>query len=112
MDNLNPGDRFAKIRVIGVGGGGCNAVSRMIEVGLRGVDFIVVNTDAQALLQSTVRHKIQIAEIFKSGLRVKYSYCRFFSERSRKSRNAEVYLPVENFTSEAPVLRNAGFIKF
>lgn len=68
MDSLNPGDRFAKIRVIGVGGGGCNAVSRMIEVGLRGVDFIVVNTDAQALLQSTVRHKIQIGPKATGGL--------------------------------------------
>lgn len=68
MESLNPGDRFAKIRVIGVGGGGCNAVSRMIEVGLRGVDFIVVNTDAQALLQSTVRHKIQIGPKCAGGL--------------------------------------------
>ena len=68
MDNMNPGDRFAKIRVIGTGGGGCNAVTRMIEVGLRGVDFIVVNTDAQALLQSTVRHKIQIGPKATSGL--------------------------------------------
>jgi cell division protein FtsZ len=68
MDKSNPGDRFAKIRVIGVGGGGCNAVTRMIEVGLRGVDFIAVNTDAQALLQSTVRHKIPIGHKATGGL--------------------------------------------
>jgi len=68
MEKNNAGDRFAKIRVIGVGGGGCNAVTRMIEVGLRGVDFIVVNTDAQALLQSTVRHRIQIGPKVTEGL--------------------------------------------
>ena len=43
-------DNFAKINVIGVGGGGSNAVNRMIEAGIRGVEFIAVNTDAQALL--------------------------------------------------------------
>ena len=42
-------DLYAKIKVIGVGGGGSNAVNRMIEFGLEGVDFISVNTDAQAL---------------------------------------------------------------
>jgi len=69
MENLNPEiERFAKIRVIGIGGGGCNAISRMIEVGLRGVDFIVVNTDAQALVSSPVRHKIQIGPKTTGGL--------------------------------------------
>lgn len=69
MDNYNPEiDRFARIRVIGVGGGGSNAVSRMIETGLRGVDFIVVNTDAQALVSSQVRHKIQIGPKTTGGL--------------------------------------------
>ena len=43
----------AVIRVVGVGGGGCNAVNRMIEAGLKGVEFIAVNTDAQALLNSS-----------------------------------------------------------
>jgi len=69
MDNYNPEiDRFARIRVIGIGGGGSNAVTRMIETGLRGVDFIVVNTDAQALVSSSVRHKIQIGPKTTGGL--------------------------------------------
>ncbi|MEW5947654.1 MAG: cell division protein FtsZ [bacterium] len=69
MENFTPEiERFAKIRVIGIGGGGCNAVSRMIEEGLRGVDFIVVNTDAQALVTSPVRHKIQIGPKTTGGL--------------------------------------------
>ncbi|MBU0641620.1 MAG: cell division protein FtsZ [Planctomycetes bacterium] len=69
MENFTPEiERFAKIRVLGIGGGGCNAVNRMIEVGLRGVDFIVVNTDSQALVSSPVRHKIQIGPKTTGGL--------------------------------------------
>ena len=45
-------DQFAQIRVVGVGGGGNNAVNRMIEFGLKGVEFIAINTDKQALLNS------------------------------------------------------------
>ena len=45
-------DNFANIKVIGVGGGGQNAVNRMIEEGIQGVEFISVNTDAQALMLS------------------------------------------------------------
>jgi cell division protein FtsZ len=41
-------ESFARIKVVGVGGGGCNAVDRMIDEGLQGVDFVAVNTDAQA----------------------------------------------------------------
>jgi cell division protein FtsZ len=68
-ETFNPEiDRFARIRVIGVGGGGSNAVTRMIEVGLRGVDFIIANTDAQALVSSKVRHKIQIGPKATGGL--------------------------------------------
>ena len=53
---------LATIKVIGVGGGGCNAVNRMIETGLRNVDFITVNTDAQALQLSKAQERIQIGE--------------------------------------------------
>ncbi len=68
-ENFSPEiDRFARIRVIGVGGGGSNAVDRMIEIGLRGVDFIIVNTDTQALVSSKVRHKIQVGPKTTSGL--------------------------------------------
>lgn len=59
---------FARIKVIGVGGGGGNAVNRMIETGVRGVEFITVNTDAQALQLSRAEHKIQIGAKLTRGL--------------------------------------------
>jgi cell division protein FtsZ len=55
-------ENFALIRVIGVGGGGSNAVNRMIRAELMGVEFIACNTDAQALLQSDAPHKIRIGD--------------------------------------------------
>uniref|UniRef100_A0A803LXW9 Cell division protein FtsZ n=1 Tax=Chenopodium quinoa TaxID=63459 RepID=A0A803LXW9_CHEQI len=58
----------AKIKVVGVGGGGNNAVNRMIGSGLQGVDFYAINTDAQALLQSAAEHPIQIGELLTRGL--------------------------------------------
>ena len=58
----------AKIKVIGVGGGGSNAVQNMIEAGLRGVAFICANTDAQALLRSKAECKLQIGEKLTKGL--------------------------------------------
>jgi cell division protein FtsZ len=59
---------LAVIKVIGVGGGGVNAVNRMIESGLRGVEFIAVNTDAQALLMSDADVKIDIGRDLTRGL--------------------------------------------
>ena len=61
-------DNFARIKVVGVGGGGNNAVNRMIDAGLRGVDFIAVNTDKQALFLSKANTKIQIGEKLTKGL--------------------------------------------
>ena len=61
-------DQMAKIKVIGVGGGGNNAVDRMIEAGLRGVDFIAVNTDSQVLLNSGADTKLQIGQKLTRGL--------------------------------------------
>nr|GMC53437.1 cell division protein FtsZ homolog 1, chloroplastic [Ipomoea batatas] len=58
----------AKIKVVGVGGGGNNAVNRMIGSGLQGVDFYAINTDAQALLQSAAQNPIQIGELLTRGL--------------------------------------------
>ena len=55
-------ENFALIRVIGVGGGGSNAVNRMIRAEMMGVEFIACNTDAQALLQSDAPHKIRIGD--------------------------------------------------
>src|SRR5438552_4458750 len=60
--------RGAKIKVIGVGGGGSNAVNRMVEVGLTGVDFIVANTDAQALDHSRAAMKLQLGRKLTKGL--------------------------------------------
>ncbi|HHY36669.1 MAG TPA: cell division protein FtsZ [Firmicutes bacterium] len=61
-------DNFAQIKVVGVGGGGNNAINRMIAANLRGVDFVAVNTDAQALLLSEAPQKIQIGEKLTKGL--------------------------------------------
>ena len=59
---------FAQIKVIGVGGAGCNAINRMVQYGLRGVEFIAVNTDRQALYLSKSETKIQIGEKLTRGL--------------------------------------------
>lgn len=61
-------ENFAQIKVVGVGGGGSNAVNRMITEGLRGVDFIAVNTDAQALLMSDAPQRIRIGDKLTRGL--------------------------------------------
>ena len=61
-------DQIAKIKVIGVGGGGCNAVNRMIESGVGGVDFIVANTDLQVLNVSKAETKLQIGKSITDGL--------------------------------------------
>ena len=61
-------ENFALIRVIGVGGGGSNAVNRMIRAEMMGVEFIACNTDSQALLQSDAPHKIRIGDKVTRGL--------------------------------------------
>ncbi len=61
-------DQIAKIKVIGVGGGGCNAVNRMIEAGVKGVEFIVANTDLQVLNASPAEIKLQLGESITGGL--------------------------------------------
>ncbi len=61
-------DSLAQIKVIGVGGGGTNAVNRMIEMGVQGVEFIAVNTDAQALQLSRAEQKLKIGEKLTRGL--------------------------------------------
>ncbi len=61
-------EQFAHIKVVGVGGGGNNAVNRMIEANLQGVQFIAINTDKQALYNSKAEYKIQIGEKLTRGL--------------------------------------------
>ena len=64
----NQSETFARIKVIGVGGGGTNAVNRMIEEGIQGVEFIAVNTDAQALLLSKAQTRVRIGDKLTRGL--------------------------------------------
>ena len=66
MDGLEM-DQVAKIKVIGVGGGGMNAVNRMIESGVRSVEFIVANTDLQVLNASPAEYKLQIGKNITNG---------------------------------------------
>ena len=68
MDNDIPSNYLAVIKVVGVGGGGTNAVNRMIEEGIRGVEFVAVNTDAQALAISDADIKVHIGGDITRGL--------------------------------------------
>ncbi|MEN8173263.1 MAG: cell division protein FtsZ [Chloroflexota bacterium] len=68
MQTMNQPESFARIKVVGVGGGGCNAVERMIEEGIRGVEFITVNTDAQALAISKATTRVRIGDQLTRGL--------------------------------------------
>lgn len=61
-------DKVARIKVIGIGGGGCNAINSMINRGLNGVEFIAINTDAKALQTSLAKVKIQIGKSITKGL--------------------------------------------
>ncbi len=63
-----PQHYLAVIKVVGVGGGGCNAVNRMIDAGLKGVEFIAINTDAQSLLLSDADVKLDIGRQLTRGL--------------------------------------------
>jgi cell division protein FtsZ len=68
MDMLTPGENFAQIKVVGVGGGGSNAVNRMISEGLGGVEFIAVNTDNQALMLSKAKTRVRVGDKLTRGL--------------------------------------------
>src|SRR5881409_2607622 len=64
----NPQNYLAVIKVVGIGGGGCNAVNRMVDAGLKGVEFIGINTDAQALLGCDADVKLDIGRQLTRGL--------------------------------------------
>ena len=68
MPNIIGSEHLAVIKVVGVGGGGTNAVNRMVEAGVKGVEFIAVNTDRQALLMSDADKTIHIGEELTRGL--------------------------------------------
>jgi cell division protein FtsZ len=61
-------ENFARIKVMGVGGGGSNAVNRMIAAGLQGVEFVAINTDAQALMLSRAENRVRIGDKLTKGL--------------------------------------------
>jgi cell division protein FtsZ len=63
-----PQNYLAVIKVVGIGGGGCNAVNRMIDAGLKGVEFVAINTDAQALLMSDADVKLDVGRQLTRGL--------------------------------------------
>ncbi|HET8558589.1 MAG TPA: hypothetical protein VFL58_14875, partial [Gaiellaceae bacterium] len=67
MSASDAGNYLALIRVVGVGGGGTNAVNRMVDAGLSGVEFIAVNTDAQALMVCDADVKIHIGSAATRG---------------------------------------------
>jgi cell division protein FtsZ len=60
-------ESFARIKVVGVGGGGCNAINRMIAEGIQGIEFVAVNTDGQALLQSNAQTRVRIGDKITHG---------------------------------------------
>ena len=64
----NFGESFARIKVIGVGGAGCNAVNRMIDEGMQGLEFIAINTDSQALIASKADKRVRIGDKSTRGL--------------------------------------------
>ena len=65
---IKPVETFARIKVVGVGGAGCNAVNRMIVEGIQGVEFVAINTDAQALLLAKAPTKVRIGDKLTRGL--------------------------------------------
>jgi cell division protein FtsZ len=68
INQVSQNESFARIKVVGVGGGGCNAVNRMIAEGIQGIEFISVNTDGQALLQSNAQTRVRIGDKSTRGL--------------------------------------------
>ncbi len=68
MNQKPQSETFARIKVVGVGGAGCNAVNRMIKEGIQGIEFIAVNTDGQALLQSNATTRVRIGDKSTRGL--------------------------------------------
>jgi len=68
LDNFSAEDVFARIAVVGVGGSGCNAVNRMIDANIKGVEFVAINTDAQALYHNNAHIKLQVGQQTTQGL--------------------------------------------
>ena len=60
-------ETFARIIVVGIGGGGCNAVNRMIDAGIPGIEFIAINTDVQSLMSSKAKTRVSIGDKLLGG---------------------------------------------
>ena len=71
--NMTGSEHLAVIKVVGVGGGGTNAVNRMVEAGVQGVEFIAINTDNQALVMSNADRTIHIGDELTRGLGATWS---------------------------------------
>ena len=86
-------DRVVKIKVIGVGGAGNNVINRMIDAGVGGVDFVVVNTDKQDLNKSVCKNKIQIGEKLTGGMGAgaAYTFVRKLGARQENSKRIVFY---------------------
>ena len=71
MPKVDPAiETFARIKVVGIGGAGGAAINRMVNAGITGVDFVAINTDAQALHHSKANHKVHIGKETSQGLGV------------------------------------------
>ena len=95
-------ENFALIRVIGVGGGGSNAVNRMIRAEMMGVEFIACNTDAQALLQADAPHKIRIGDKITRGLGAGGDARSASGRRKRTPRRSARRSPTRTWSSSPP----------
>ena len=62
------GESYARIKVVGVGGAGCNAINRMISEGMQGLEYIAINTDSQALIASKAEQRVRIGDKATRGL--------------------------------------------
>src|ERR687884_328014 len=91
---------FTEVKIIGVGGGGSNAVNRMIEAGVQGVDFVAVNTDAQALQMSAAVHKLPIGGRSTKGLGTGSGAAPIIADIARHARALTVGVVTLPFTFE------------
>lgn len=108
MPNIPGSEHLAVIKVVGVGGGGTNAVNRMVEAGVRGVEFIAVNTDRQALLMSDADKTIHIGEELTRGLGARRPTPRWAVRPPRRAARRSARLWPRPTWSSSPLARAAA----
>ena len=107
MDYIyNEADKVAQIKVVGVGGGGNNAVNRMIQANITSASFVAVNTDKQALYLSKASEKIQIGEKLTKG---NYSFRKSFPSVENIIKQLSFKVEVRNFPRPTLLRRSLGF---